>query len=703
MSILIKYWWLFICVCILVCARISATPAKLNRVKNIPDKLTELEIDTMRAAKTASIITFMNTDTNPCDDFYKFACGKWNRVNPATTVDHLTTGLFEELLQLLDRKVEKLLTNDTEFKYNAIDKKVKDFFVSCVNLVKLKDNYKQKLVDLIAEFGEMPALTGNTWNADDFDWVETIARIARRYGKDIILGMDVMADFKDNSVNRVYIGQADLPLESRAMYLEDSTAIYRESYKKKIRKELVKFLDMDMALATKTANEIVDFEISLARGLIDDALGLSLDELSKFTTIELMEAKYGAVVNITKLVNITLGEVVREPVYEYAQVYQENLKRAIPDTPKEVLANYIFYTLISDFLIDLDKTTQRQKKTCIEKTKSYFAKNVDNMVYRRYSSRKTERDVEYMWKKLKETFKTTLLSDKLNWIAEPTRQYALEKLQALRLDINSYTEHNFTEEFGELVTNDHDYMANVLALLHMNTKREFNKLHEPPKPIEAGEILSYTPANILIENVIKVPVSILQPYLLWGDNYPTAVKFGTLGALVGHELIHAFDDSGRRFDKDGNSRDWWDVDSTEIFLNRTECFSDQYSKYYYGGRLLPKTVSQSENIADNGGMRLAYRAYMRWFEDALRANDDISMEQLPNFPYNNKQLFFISFAQIWCNDVHPEVKNLQTSTDQHVPGEFRVIGPLSNYEKFAEEFKCALGTPMNPEHKCEIY
>ncbi|XP_053947086.1 membrane metallo-endopeptidase-like 1 [Anastrepha ludens] len=702
MNLLVQNTLQLICM-LLACANTLATPLNTNRVRNIPEKLTQSNIDMMRLAKRDSIVNTMNPKIKPCDDFYKFACGKWARANPATTIEHLTTGLFEEMSQLLDRKVEKLLTNDPDFNYTAIDNKVKDFFVSCVNLVKLKDKYKQKLIDMIAEFGEMPALSGDKWNAEKFDWLVTIARIAHKYGKDILLGMDIMADYKDNSVNRVYIGQADLPLESRAMYLDDSTAVYRESYKRKLRKELIKFLGIDAQLATKTANEIVDFEVKLAYGLVDDSLGQSLDDLSKLTTVELMQAKYSPVIDIKKLVNITLGEVVTEPLYEYAEQYQQNLQKIILTTPKEVVANYIFYTLVSDYMLDLDKTALKQKKTCIDKTKSYFAKNVDNMVYRKYSTRKTEQDVEYMWKELKESFKSTLLSDKLSWIAEPTRQYALEKLQALRLEINSYMDHNFTEEFGALVTNKDDYLANVLALLELDTKRTFAKLHEPPKPIEAGEILSYTPANILIENVIKVPVSILQPYLLWNEIYPTAVKFGTLGALVGHELIHAFDDTGRRFDKYGNSRDWWDEKSTQIFLNRTACFSNQYSKYKYGDQFLPKSVSQSENIADNGGMRLAYHAYMRWYEDAVRANVDVSTEQLPNFPYNYKQLFFISFAQIWCNDAHPEVKKLQTSTDQHVPGEFRVIGPLSNYDEFAHEFHCAVGTQMSRENKCEIY
>nr|XP_036224272.1 LOW QUALITY PROTEIN: neprilysin-4-like [Bactrocera oleae] len=391
----------------------------------------------------------------------------------------------------------------------------------------------------------MPALSGAKWSADKFDWVETIAKIAHKYGKNIIIGMDIMADFKANSVNKIYIGRGELPLESRVMYLDNSTAVYRDSYRSEIRKELENFLGMDTHLATKTANEIVDFELNLAQGLIDDTLGPNLDELFKLTII--------------------VHEIVLDKVYEFAESYQKNLLKIIPLTPKATLANYIFYTFLTDYMLDIDNLTKRQqKKACIEKTKSYFAKNVDNMVYRRYSTDKPKRDVEYMFYKLKQTFKNKLLSDDLNWISEPTRHYALEKLDALRMEINSYSDHDFTEEFGSLVTNKDDYLANVFALLELNTIRFIAKLHEEPRPIEAGEILSYTLTNILIENVIKVPVSILQLFYIMFEYYPTALKFGTLGAMTGHDIMHTFYDAGHRFDKDGNSRDWWNERSTYI-------------------------------------------------------------------------------------------------------------------------------------------
>jgi len=177
-----------------------------------------------------------------------------------------------------------------------------------------------------------------------------------------------------------------------------------------------------------------------------------------------------------------------------------------------------------------------------------------------------------------------------------------------------------------------NYISNLKNLFKVKALRARQLLNQPAKPLEAAEILSFTPANLLVENLIKVPVALLQPYYLWASSYPKAIKFGAFASLIGHELIHGFDSSGRMFDAIGNINDWWDEESTANFLTRKQCFVDQYSKYSYNGLLLPASTDQSENIADNGGLRLAYTAYRRWqdAQESLGANiNEASQERLP--------------------------------------------------------------------------
>ncbi|XP_075148778.1 endothelin-converting enzyme homolog [Haematobia irritans] len=656
----------------------------------------------LRYAKAAEIHNLMDETIDPCEDFYTFACGHWNRINPANSFEKMSTGFFETVQQAFNRKVGIVLAQDDESD-TTMDRKVKNFYESCMNLGAVKSFYKSKLRDIVEEFGQMPALEGEKWKENEFDWLQTVAEIAYKYSISIIIGYDIMSDFANNSVNRVYIGHPDLPLESKSMYLDEANAIYRAHYQHNIALNLKDFLGLKKDAAQKVAREIVEFEIGLAEGTVDDKAGLQLDEMAVLTKVDDMQEKYAPILDIKRLLNISLGSVPQDDVYEMIEGYQENLVDLIGETPKRIVANYIFYTLLENFFLKLSKKKHELKVKCIDNTKKYFAKNLDNMIYRKYNTNDTEQGVEFMWHEIQTTFESVLRSEKLNWIGPAARRSAIAKLRAMKMEINSYEQEDFDKEFGPLILGKHDYVENLKSVMKLNAHNSRKKLHEPPAPLDAGELLSFTPANIIVENKIKVPVSLLQPYYVWSTTYPNAVKYGTLGALISHEVIHGFDDTGRNFDQDGNNNNWWDGQSAKSFINRTKCFVDQYQNYMYNGKLLPKMNSQSENIADNGGVRLAYEAYLRWYENAMRSYENMEQETLPRLNYTGKQLFFISYAQIWCNDIHPAIRNLQTSTDTHVPGKYRVIGPLSNFDEFSKEFNCSAESKMNRPNPCVIY
>ncbi|XP_016950023.1 neprilysin-4-like [Drosophila biarmipes] len=653
----------------------------------------------LRQAKTAEIESFMDQKADPCHDFYSFSCGNYARINSALSMQVFTTGIFQNLNNGFDRKVIKML-NTYEIHDSSEDIQVKYFYESCLRIKELNSTYTEKLKSLIAEFGSMPVLEGSSWEEEDFDWLETTARIAHQYEEIVIVGAEVFKDIVNNQRNRVYIVQQEFPLEKRSMYLNNETLIYREKYLGVIENILERFLAVEKELAKETAKELFDFEVELAEGLSSPGEGLS--DLAELLTVAEIQERYSPTLDIKRLLSVSMGETISEEIYEYNKRYQQNLVEVIERTPKPTVANYIFYRLIYEFVEKPSDRPEKQKQACVDLTKKFFAKNLDNMFYRRYNNEKSSREIENMWRQIKSSFNDTLRSSQaLDWIERPTRNLAIAKLQAMTLEVNNYAEDNFTEEFADLHLQSSDYVENVRRTNLLAAKRKRETLYQPAKPVEAGSKLSYSPANILIENTIKIPVALLQPFYLWSDVYPNAVMFGTLAYLIAHELIHGFDDNGRKFDAKGNSHDWWDERSSSNFLKRRECFTKQYGRYKYDGNLLKESTSQAENIADNGGMRLAYTAYRKWYESQVEK--DLAKETLPNLRYTAKQLFFISFAQIWCNDVHPKVKTLQVLTDQHMPGKFRVIGPLSNFDEFSREFNCPSGSAMNPLEKCVLY
>jgi endothelin-converting enzyme/putative endopeptidase len=173
-----------------------------------------------------------------------------------------------------------------------------------------------------------------------------------------------------------------------------------------------------------------------------------------------------------------------------------------------------------------------------------------------------------------------------------------------------------------------------------------------------------------------------------------AVNMGGIGAVIGHELTHGFDDQGRQFDARGNLRDWWTAKDTEAFKERAQCFVDQYSKYvaiddvHLNGKL-----TLGENTADNGGVRLALFA--------LRAMSGMNSRAVEGF--TPEQQFFISFGQIWCDNARPEVLRLRTQVDSHSPNKFRVMGVLSNMPEFQKVFSCKPDSPMVSPKPCRVW
>ncbi|SPP88183.1 neprilysin-4-like [Drosophila guanche] len=695
----------FLCTLSVLLGCSQAAPADEERLQLNED--TPYMRQLLRNAKAAEMQSFMNQRADPCTDFYDFACGNWSRINSAISLSEFTTGLFETLTKALNRKLALILTSPPNANDTREDVQVKHFYESCTRLGELKPTYAQKLKSLIAEFGSMPVLEGSSWQEDKFDWLETTARMDYRYGVGSILSIEVTKDFANNHLNRVYVGQQDFPLESRAMYVDNRTQTYRRALRDRMQSTMERFLGVEKELAKTTAQELLDFEVSLARGLADESDGVDIASMAKLMTVAEMHSRYAPTLDIERFVQISMGERITDQVYEYNEDYQRNLVLVMQSTPKRVVANYLFYSMIKDFAVTAPKTAESKKEMCIGLTKKSFAKNLDNMIYRSYKNEKTAREIESMWNQLKSTFNETLRSSQLlDWIDRPIREKAIVKLEAMTLQVNSYADYNFTKEFEGLNLQSADYVENLRQATILGVKQMRAELHLPAKPLEAGELLSYTPANILVENAIKVPVALLQPFYLWANAYPSAVMFGSLAVLIGHELIHGFDDSGRKFDARGQFHDWWDETSANNFLERQTCFTEQYGAFVYDGIPLKRSVSQSENIADNGGVRLAYTAYRKWY-DALESRpnsgEELLKETLPTLDYNSKQLFFISYAQVWCNDAHPQVKAIQVSTDQHVPGKFRVIGPLSNFDEFSKEFNCPIDSPMNPRQKCVLY
>ena len=199
----------------------------------------------------------------------------------------------------------------------------------------------------------------------------------------------------------------------------------------------------------------------------------------------------------------------------------------------------------------------------------------------------------------------------------------------------------------------------------------------------------YSPSK----NEIVFPAGILQPPFYHGHEALAALNFGGIGSVIGHELTHGFDDQGARYDKDGNLEPWWPAGVTAAFKLKTQCIEAEYDHFMFDNEHVNGKLTLGENIADNGGIKQSYTAW----QAAAAAAGAAGTQRLPGLPdYGPAQLFFISYAQVWCNAIRPEEAKRLLVVDPHAPHKWRVNGVMQNQPSFAEAFQCAAGTPMNP-------
>jgi endothelin-converting enzyme/putative endopeptidase len=198
-------------------------------------------------------------------------------------------------------------------------------------------------------------------------------------------------------------------------------------------------------------------------------------------------------------------------------------------------------------------------------------------------------------------------------------------------------------------------------------------------------------------NDINFPAGILQPPF-YDPKEPDAVNYGHIGAVVGHELTHGFDDQGRQFDGNGNLKDWWTESDGKQFDEKADCEVKEYGSFTVAGDVhVNGKLTLGENTADNGGIRLAYIALLA---DAKRKNLDVHAKQ---DDYTPEQQFFLAYAQNWCGGMRPQSERMQVQTNPHAPMQFRVNGVVRNMPEFGQAFGCKVGQPMMPSDACRVW
>ncbi|XP_050413721.1 neprilysin-1 [Patella vulgata] len=669
---------------------------------------------------SSRIMDHINSSVDPCDDFYQFACGAWlkSTVIPAdrSSVNQFTI-LRDEVEVILKNALEKESSEDI----SAI-KKTKDLYKSCLNLTAMEELGIQPLVESLLSLGGWPVLQPS-WNESTFDLVQILAKL-KSYKISPIINLFVGIDFKNSSSRSIYIDQPTFGMPGRRYYLRDRDDIMVQAYEK-YAIEMSINLGADQKTVKNDFTEMVDFEFQLANISVAAEDRRDNEILYNPSSIADLTANYSKfewfeyIKQVFEMDGVELNITLDEIIINRAPRYFDQLFILLERTPARILANYVLFRLVleraplltnifRDILVDYHKVisginvARDRFRTCVGYVKDTVYLGVNRLYIDDVFGKDSKTRAQDMIGNLRSAFNELL--DELNWMDEPTRKLAREKVEHIDSQIGYYDsildDSYLNLSYENRTYHPLKYYENVEANQNRVVVGNLKNLRTPisrnaPSYLNAATVNAfYSPQR----NAIIFPAGILQPPF-YHKHFPRVLNYGGIGVVIGHEITHGFDDSGRQYDKDGNLLQWWTDDVIGRFKEKTKCIVDQYSNYIIKetGMNINGNNTQGENIADNGGLKQSYRAYRRAVE---KYGDEA---QLPGLKYNNDQLFFINFAQIWCTNMRKQGFINQILTGVHSPGRYRVIGSLQNSKDFAKAFSCPVDSYMNPNRKCCVW
>jgi putative endopeptidase len=638
----------------------------------------------------------MDTAADPCVDFYQYACGNYSKLHPIPADLPLFdqfSNLYEFNLQALHGILEKASTAHAAA--GSDEQKIGDYYASCMDRAAID---KAGLAPIQPELDRIAALKSPA------DLAAEIAHLQRIGGNAVFFTLQSAQDYKDATRMVAVVDQGGIGLPEKDYYLRtgEKDNELRTQYKQHLA-NVLRLLDEPSEAADKQAADIMAFETALAKVSMgnverrDPEKTYHMEQLTAFAT---------------DTPNLHMAEFLSQsgapPVTELnvaSPGFFTGLNQLVTSTSMDTLKNYLRVHLIDSFSSELPKRfddetfdfygrklagTPEQEarwKRCVNATDGSLGEILGKVYVAQYfggdSKAKTAEEVNQI-----ETAMGRDL-DQLEWMSPATKVKAHEKLAAI-VDKIGYP--NKWRDYSALTIKPDDGMGNAIRAGDFANNYQ---LHKIGRPVDKGE-WDMTPPTVnayydTSMNTINFPAGILQP-AFYDRTASDATNYGHIGAVVGHELTHGFDDEGRKFDAQGNLKDWWTADDAKRFEQRTDCLVNEYNGFVAVDDLhVNGKLTLGENTADNGGLRLAWMALV-----ADAANQHTALDQKTATGYTPKQELFLGWAQNWCSTVRPEMSRMLAQTDVHSPNHIRANGVIVNMPEFGAAFGCKTGQPMTP-------
>jgi putative endopeptidase len=642
----------------------------------------------------------MNKKANPRNDFNQFANGKWIQNNPVPSTESRWTSfnvLAERNYDLL-RTILETAAADKTAPQGSARQKIGDFYRIAMDTNKLEaENYGP----LMTDFGTIMVLV------DANDVMKYVGKMHRK-GLPAFFGFGVNQDVKKSDEYACYLSQAGLGLPDRDYYLKDDekTKTIRNEYTAHIAR-MFQLTGSNTSESEKSAKDILAFETALAKASMTRVERRDPDKTYNKKTIEELKSLYPNI-NWTGYFEQT-GLAKKNPTsFIVGQpLFFEELNKRMSSTSIFTLRSYLKWKTISAssaYLSDkfaqesfhfystvLTGTTEQKPrwKRTVNQANNLIGELVAQEYVKVAFSEESKRRLNEMVDNLREAFKVRIQN--LDWMSAETKTKALEKLASFNRKIG-YPD-KWTD-FTKLEIKNDSYLENYFRSSTFEHDENIDRLGKPIDKAEWGMLPQtvnayYSP----LMNEIVFPAAIMQPPF-FDPNADDAVNYGAIGAVIGHEFSHGFDDKGCKFDAKGNLNNWWTAEDKSKFDARTKVMVNQYNQYKVEDSVFVNgELTLGENIADFAGLTVSYDAYLLSLKGKERKKIN---------GFTPEQRFFIGFAQVWRANARPEFLRQQVVTDPHSPARFRVLGPLSNMPQFYEAFGVKKGDGMYREDSVRV-
>jgi endothelin-converting enzyme/putative endopeptidase len=644
----------------------------------------------------------MDTSADACVNFAQYACGNFSKLY-AIPADMPSYGSFYIVYEHTESVVHQMLDKlaDKSAQRTASEQKIGDYYASCMDENAV---HAAGLKPLQPELDRIAAIT------DKKQLTELLAHY-QLINVNAFFNYGEQQDFTDATKQIASVDQGGLGLPERDYYFRTGDAA------EKTRKEYVTHVANMLTLAGEPADK------SAADAQKIMALETALAKVSMDVTSRRDPHSVYHMMSVAKLIDLApgidwIGFLADTGVAGVGELnvvnpdFFKGMQALLDSTDLETIKTYLRWQLINSIpgydlpqaMDDEDfdfggrklsgQPEQRARwKRCTGATEGALGEAVGQVYVASQFPASSKEFTLQMVHDIEAAMGREI--DNQAWMSAETKEKAKVKLHMVA---NKIGYPNQWRDYSKLEVIRGDAIGNSRRAVEFENKRELAKIG---KPVDRGE-WQMTPETVNAYydpsmNDINFPAAILQAPL-YDPQATDAENFGHIGAVVGHELTHGFDDQGSQFDGNGNLSNWWTPDDKKKFDAMTDCEVNEYGNFTAVGDVkLNGKLTLGENTADNGGIRLAYGAFL---DDAKRKGIDLNASQ---DGFNAIQQFFIGFAQNWCSTERPEYLRLTVQTDGHSPDVFRILGVVQNMPEFGKAFGCKTGQPMMPANACHVW